>query len=245
MKLFPFPFPFPFSPNNTPILSNNTPILSNNTPIPLKNTPIPPKNTPINDHNKPCELLLSDNPTIELIHGIAIALNKLIYEKNDNLTFYHNIFDEKILPISSINNLVKINRKKLLNHLKIFIYDITNILSLTTAEIVTAYIYFEQIIYNYGFNNISIKSVRPLLITCISIASRTLDDINLTVKDIANILINNNYTIDPIQLVNMENFILQNLEYKLNYSTSVYINYLNLLIYQIDKNAEIPDLGIQ
>ena len=43
----------------------------------------------------------------------------------------------------------------------------------------------------------------------------------------------------------MENFILQNLEYKLNYSTSVYINYLNLLIYQIDKNAEIPDLGIQ
>ena len=79
----------------------------------------------------------------------------------------------------------------------------------------------------------------------ISIASRTLDDINLTVKDIANILINNNYTIDPIQLVNMENFILQNLEYKLNYSTSVYINYLNLLIYQIDKNAEIPDLGIQ
>ena len=237
MKIFPFPFPFP--PNNTPILFNYTPITSNNTPI-------PPKNTPINDHNITYELLLSDKPTIELINGVSTALYKLTYQKNNNnLKFYHNIFDEKISPISSINNLVKINNKKLLNHIKIFINDIINILSLTTAEIVTAYVYFEQIIYIYGFNNISIKSLRPLLIACISITSRTLDDVNLTVKDITNILINNNYIIDPIQLVNMENFVLQTLNYKLNYPTSMYINYLNLLIYQIDKNAQIPHLGIQ
>ena len=120
---FPFPFPFPFSSNNTPILSKNTPILSNNTPILSNNNTSNNtyNSTPINHHHKSSELLLSDNPTIEVIHGIAIAINKLTYEKNDNLTFYHNIFDEKILPISSINNLVKINRKKLLNHLKIFI----------------------------------------------------------------------------------------------------------------------------
>ena len=84
-----------------------------------------------------------------------------------------------------------------------------------------------------------------LFITCISIASRTLDDINLTVKDITNMLIDNNYTINSNQLVDMENFVLKTLDYKLNYSTSFYIDYLNALIYHVDQNASVPDLGIQ
>ena len=228
-----------------PIPPNNTPTIINYTPIPSNNTPIPPNNTPIHYYNIPYEFILSDKPTPQLITGIALALYKLTYQQNKKLSFYHKIFDEKKSPISSINNLVKINKKNIFDTLIIFINHINHILSLTTAEIVTAYLYFEQIIYIYGFKNISIKSLRPLFITCISIASRTLDDINLTAKDITNILIDNNYTINSNQLVNMENFVLKTLDYRLNYSTSFYINYLNALIYNVDQNAFIPDLGIQ
>ena len=195
------------------------------------------------------EILLSHDITDELIKGIAIALQKLIYITNENYnnSFYSTIFDENITPISSTTNLFTENKIIQLNDIKIFINDISNLLSLTTSEIVTAYIYFEQIITTYGFNSISIFSLRPLIIACVSIVSRTLNHNCLTVIHISNILIEKNYKINPTQLATMENFVLQNLDYKLNHHSSVYINYINyinFLIYQVDHNTKLHNLAI-
>ena len=122
--------------------------------------------------------------------------------------------------------------------LQLFIRHMVRHLDLTIAELVTGLVIFDSVLRCHKLCCASVLCVRLLFMTCLTLAIKTLDDEDLTTRDIACMLQDSGFNLDPKHLGRMESFILKQLDYRLMREPAVFHNYTYQLGKLCDKMAK-------